>query len=84
MSRTNPRSTTPKSLDELRKLAVAKVTEARAKAGEVTTSLEKVFEQRVSRAISRLGVPSAKEVRGLAREVARLKASVERLRRARA
>ena len=83
MSRTTKRNT-PKSLQELRKLAVAKVTEARAKAEEVMTSLEKVFEQRVSRAISRLGVPSAKEVRSLSREVAQLKAGVERLRRARA
>jgi len=63
-----------------RRLAQDKVSEAR----EAASQLEKVFEQRVSRAISRLGVPTSRDVRVLAREVADLKASVEQLRRARA
>ena len=79
------------NLKSLRTLAIARV-EAAKDAVETareaviarTNSLEKVFEQRVSRAISRLGVPSAREVRELSRQVAQLKASVERLRRARA
>ena len=50
----------------------------------MVTQLEKMFEQRVSKAIGRLGVPSAKEVRALSRQVSELKASVEKLRRARA
>ena len=51
---------------------------------EVVTQFEKAFEQRVSKTISRLGVPSSKEVRALSREVSQLKANVEKLRRTRA
>jgi poly(hydroxyalkanoate) granule-associated protein len=90
----NKRNSRTKALQNLRKVAVARVEaareaasarvdEARSRTVEVVTQLEKVFEERVSKAISRLGVPSAKEVRQLALEVAQLKASVARLRRAR-
>jgi polyhydroxyalkanoate synthesis regulator phasin len=44
---------------------------------------ERAFEARMTRAMSRLGVPTAREVRALAREVATLKASVQRLSRSR-
>ena len=72
------------AVEAAREVVIARTDEARAKAGEMVTSLEKVFEQRVSKAINRLGVPSAKEVRDLSRQVSQLKASVEKLRRARA
>jgi len=72
------------AVEAARDVVIARTGEARAKAGEMVTKLENVFEQRVSRAISRLGVPSAKEVRNLSRQVSQLKASVEKLRRARA
>jgi poly(hydroxyalkanoate) granule-associated protein len=89
------RNTRTKALQNLKTLAIAKVgaakdaviartDAARARTVEVMTQLERVFEQRVSKAISRLGVPSAKEVRGLSRQVSQLKSSVEKLRRARA
>ena len=58
--------------------------EARAKAVETVSQLERAFETRVTRAMSRLGVPTSREVRALAREVASLKASVQRLSRSRA
>jgi poly(hydroxyalkanoate) granule-associated protein len=78
-----------------RKAAVAKAMKARhavcAQAGEAkartvdaVNHLEKVFEQRVSRAISKMGVPTTKDVRALSRQVAQLQASVEQLRRSRA
>jgi len=48
------------------------------------THLEKVFEARVGAAMGRLGVPSARDVRALSRQVAQLQQSVDQLRRARA
>jgi poly(hydroxyalkanoate) granule-associated protein len=94
MTRTK-RNTNGKQLQVLRATAIAKVEAAReavlARAGEVRaraagamTQLEKAFETRVSRTISRLGMPSTKDVRALSRQVAELKVSVEKLRRARA
>jgi poly(hydroxyalkanoate) granule-associated protein len=67
-----------------RQAAAVRVGEARSKAIQAVNQLERAFETRVTRAISRLGVPSAREVRALAREVASLKASVQRLGRSRA
>jgi poly(hydroxyalkanoate) granule-associated protein len=89
------RNTATRALQNLKTLAMAKVEaakdaviartdEARARTVQVMTQLERVFEHRVSQAISRLGVPSAKEVRELSRQVSHLKSSVEKLRRARA
>ncbi len=89
------RNTQVKALENLKSLAIAQVEaarnavvdragEARARTVEMVSQLEKVFERRVSTAISRLGVPSAKEVRALSRQVSELKVSVEKLRRARA
>ncbi len=63
--------------------ALARAGVARKRTLGALTQLEKVFEQRVSRAVSRLGVPSSREVRALSQQVAQLQASVERLRRAR-
>lgn len=66
-----------------RKAAVARAEEARTKTVEAVSHLEKVFEQRVSKAISSLGVPTVKDVRALSRQVAELQASVEKLHRSR-
>jgi polyhydroxyalkanoate synthesis regulator phasin len=43
-----------------------------------------VFENRVQNAISKLGVPTARDVRALSRQVAQLQQSVDQLRRSRA
>jgi poly(hydroxyalkanoate) granule-associated protein len=67
-----------------RDAACARATEAKDRTVEAVSHLEKVFEQRVSKAISSLGVPTAKDVRALSRQVAQLQASVERLNRSRA
>jgi poly(hydroxyalkanoate) granule-associated protein len=67
-----------------RDAACARAEEARAKTVEAVTHLEKVFEKRVSRAISSLGLPTTKDVRALSRQVTELQSSVERLHRTRA
>jgi poly(hydroxyalkanoate) granule-associated protein len=64
--------------------AALRVEEARARAVDTVSQLERAFEARVTRAMSRLGMPTSREVRALAREVATLKASVQRLSRSRA
>ena len=67
-----------------RDAACARAEEAKARTVEAVSHLEKVFEQRVSKTISKLGVPTAKDVRALSRQVAQLQASVEQLHRSRA
>jgi len=76
---------------EGRKLALAKAKQARAalyagadRATDAVTRYEKVFQDRVGRAMSKLGVPTTRDVRSLARQVAQLQQSVDRLRRTRA
>jgi poly(hydroxyalkanoate) granule-associated protein len=71
-------------VEDARDTAAIRVGEARAKAIDTVNQLERAFETRMTRAMSRLGVPTAREVRALAREVATLKASVQRLSRTRA
>jgi poly(hydroxyalkanoate) granule-associated protein len=72
------------TVESARETASVRVEEARANAVHAVNKLERAFETRVSRAMNRLGVPSSREVRALAREVASLKASVQRLARSRA
>jgi poly(hydroxyalkanoate) granule-associated protein len=72
------------TVEAARDAAISRAGEARAKTVQVMTQFEKAFEQRVSKTISRLGVPSSKEVRALSREVSQLKANVDKLRRSRA
>jgi poly(hydroxyalkanoate) granule-associated protein len=69
---------------EAREVAIARAEDARNRTMGAVTNLEKIFEQRVSQAMARLGVPTARDVRALSRQVAQLQASVERLKRARA
>ncbi|MCZ7564169.1 MAG: phasin family protein [Burkholderiales bacterium] len=56
--------------------------EAQARASATWDKLEQVFEQRVARALHRLGVPTSKEIEALTRRVEALTASVERIGRA--
>lgn len=70
--------------ENARDVAVARVEEARARTVAAVGSLEKVFEQRVSRAIAKLGVPTTKDVKALSRQVAQLQAKVDRMSRSRA
>jgi poly(hydroxyalkanoate) granule-associated protein len=54
-------------------------TEATAKASATWDKLEQVFETRVARALNRLGVPTKRDIEGLARRVEALTASVQKL-----
>lgn len=65
-------------------MLAARAEEARSRTLGAVSGLEKVFEKRVSQAIARLGVPTAKDVRSLSHQVAELQQSVEKLRRSRA
>ena len=67
-----------------REIAIDRAVEARSRTAKAVGRLEQVFEQRVSKVVRKLGVPSNTEVRALSRQVAELQASVERLRRSRA
>lgn len=73
-----------RTVEAARDNAAVAIEEARAKAIDTVNGFERAFEARMTRAMSRLGVPTAREVRALAREVATLKASVQRLTRSRA
>ena len=80
---------------EGRKLAALKARQARAaiaagteqatsRVSDFVSRFEKVFEDRVGRAISKLGVPTSRDVRALSRQVAHLQQSIDSLRRTRA
>ncbi len=68
---------------QARAAVLARAHEARTRTAGAVSRLEKVFEDRVGRAIARLGVPTARDVRALSRQVAELQHSVDRLRRSR-
>lgn len=68
---------------KVRDAMLARADEARSRTVDAVSQLEKVFESRVNLAISRLGVPTARDVRALSRQVAQLQASVEQLARKR-
>lgn len=69
---------------EAAQVIAERLAEARTRTTDTLGTVEKVFEQRVSRAMKVLGVPSAREVQALSREVSRLQDAVEQLRRRRA
>ena len=69
---------------EARETVTARADAARVRTMDAVSHLEKVFENRVQSAISKLGVPTARDVRALSRQVAQLQQSVDQLRRARA
>ena len=69
---------------DARDTVTARADEARTRTMDAVSQLEKVFENRVSNAISKLGVPTARDVRALSRQVAQLQQSVDQLRRSRA
>ena len=73
-----------RTVSQARETLVAQAEAAKSRATEAVGTLEKVFEKRVSQVISRLGVPTAAEVQALAKQVAQLQQSVDRLRRTRA
>ena len=69
---------------DARDTVTARADEARTRTMDAVSQLERVFENRVQNAISKLGVPTARDVRALSRQVAQLQQSVDQLRRSRA
>ena len=69
---------------EARESVTARADAARVRTLDAVSQLEKVFGNRVQNAISKLGVPTARDVRALSRQVAQLQQSVDQLRRSRA
>lgn len=67
-----------------REALISRASEARVATADAVSRFEKVFENRVTGVISRLGVPTARDVRALSRQVAHLQQSVDQLRRVRA
>jgi poly(hydroxyalkanoate) granule-associated protein len=69
-----------------RKLATSKVTEVTSNVGKAANratatwdKLEQVFEDRVARALQRLGVPTNKDIQALSKRVEQLTESVQKL-----
>ena len=69
---------------DVREAVTARADAARSRTLDAVSQLEKVFQNRVQNAISKLGVPTARDVRALSRQVAQLQQSVDQLRRSRA
>ena len=69
---------------EARKAMMDRADEARSLATDAVSKFERVFQDRVTRVVSRLGIPTARDVRALSRQVAALQQSVDQLRRVRA
>ncbi len=78
------RSLVISSAREARKAVSRRAGEARARTIGAVSRFEKAFEGRVTQAISKLGVPTSRDLRALSRQVAQLQVSVEQLRRSRA
>jgi poly(hydroxyalkanoate) granule-associated protein len=69
---------------DVRNAVVARAEQARSATAGAVSKFERVFQHRVSGVISKLGVPTARDVRALSRQLAALQQSVDQLRRARA
>ena len=73
------RKTADDKIADVRKVADAKMAEVTGKATGTWDRLEQVFEDRVARALTSLGVPSKKEVDKLSKRVAELAVAVDKL-----
>jgi len=73
------RKTADETFADVRKVAVAKMAAVTGKAAGTWDRLEHVFEDRVARALSSLGVPTKKEIDKLSKRVAELTATVQKL-----
>ena len=73
------RKTADEKLADVRKVADAKMAAVSGKAAGTWDRLEQVFEDRVARALSSLGVPTKKEIDKLSKRVAELTATVQKL-----
>ena len=70
------------AMESLQSAVGDRVTEVSAKAQETWDNLEKIFQQRVQKAIHQLGIPSAREIKTLTSKVEELSRMVENLKHA--
>lgn len=73
------RKTADEKFADVRKVADAKMAAVTGKAAGTWDRLEQVFEDRVARALSSLGVPTKSEIDKLSKRVAELTATVQKL-----
>lgn len=73
------RHLTAGKVDAVRDAVEERVGQARERAADTWDRLEKVFEQRVQRALTRLGVPSRDEIKALIERVDQLNAELRKL-----
>jgi poly(hydroxyalkanoate) granule-associated protein len=66
-------------VDEVRDAVEKNVGQVRERAADTWDRLEKVFEERVQRALNRLGVPSREDLQGLSKRVDQLNAELRKL-----
>lgn len=71
------------ALGDVQSTLTARMAQVRGQASDAFENLEKIFQTRVHRALTQLGVPSAEEVKALSRRVEALNGSIEKLARAR-
>lgn len=82
--RTEGRKLAVATTREARKAVMVRAEEARSMTAGAVSKFERVFQDRVTGVISKLGIPTARDVRALSRQVAALQQSVDQLRRVRA
>jgi poly(hydroxyalkanoate) granule-associated protein len=70
-------------MDDMQTTIDARVGQVRGKAADVLENLEKIFQTRVHRALTQLGVPTAEEIAKLSKQVDALNASIDKLTRSR-
>jgi len=70
-------------MDDMQSTLETRVGEARGKAADALDNLEKIFQTRVHRALTQLGVPNSEEVAALGKRVDALNASIDKLTRSR-
>ena len=77
------RGAAEKAMKGLMKAVNARVDDVRGQATDTLNGLEKMFQTRVQRALSQLGVPSADEVEALNKRIDMLNGSIDKLAAAR-
>jgi poly(hydroxyalkanoate) granule-associated protein len=73
------RGVAEKTMKALMDAVNARVGEVRGQAADTLSSLEKIFQTRVNRALTQLGVPSAEEVDGLSKRIDMLNNNIDKL-----
>lgn len=69
-------------LGSMQKSVSSRIGQVRGRTSEALDNLEKMFQVRVHRALTQLGVPSAEEIESLSKRVDTLNASIDKLSRA--